>query len=250
MDGDAAPVEVVTIETRSLGDRSYVAHDGAYAVVVDPQRDTDRVQSVISDRGLRLTHVVETHIHNDYVTGGYALARDSGAEYVVSADDRVRYQRRAVREGDVLDVGPALRMRVLHTPGHTFTHLAYVLETLGRPVGVFTGGSLLYGSTGRTDLLGAEHAEDLARSQYGSVRRLARDLAPATAIYPTHGFGSFCASTPGRGGDSSTLAAEATANPALTQAEDEFVRALLAGLDAYPAYYAWMGPAMLWYNIS
>jgi glyoxylase-like metal-dependent hydrolase (beta-lactamase superfamily II)/rhodanese-related sulfurtransferase len=235
-------VEVIVIDTPSLGDRSYLAHDGQYAVVVDAQRDIDRVLELITTRGLRVTHVLETHIHNDYVTGGYALAREVGAQYVVSADDHVSFERLAVRDGDVLEAGPRMRVRVLHTPGHTFTHLSYVLEADGRPVGVFTGGSLLYGSAGRPDLLGAEHAVTLARRQYNSVRRLAAELPGDTPIYPTHGFGSFCSATQCPG-SASTIAAETAANPALTQAEEEFVANLLAGLDAYPAYYAHMAPA-------
>lgn len=108
-------------------------------------------------------------------------------------------------------------------------------------VAVFTGGSLLYGSTGRPDLLGAQHAERLARAQHASAHRLARDLPAETPVYPTHGFGSFCSASQSEG-TASTNAAESRINPALTQDEEEFVAALLAGLDAYPAYYAHMGP--------
>jgi glyoxylase-like metal-dependent hydrolase (beta-lactamase superfamily II) len=236
------PVEIVALDTASLGDRSYVAHDGEYAIVVDPQRDTDRVMDVVAHHGLRITHVLETHIHNDYVTGGHALAGQVGAQYVVSADDMVSYERLAVRDGDVLQSGPRMRVRVLHTPGHTYTHLSYTLEVDGRVVAVFTGGSLLYGSTGRPDLLGAQHAERLARAQHASAHRLARDLPAETPVYPTHGFGSFCSASQSEG-TASTIGAESRINPALTQDEEEFVAALLAGLDAYPAYYAHMGPA-------
>jgi glyoxylase-like metal-dependent hydrolase (beta-lactamase superfamily II)/rhodanese-related sulfurtransferase len=234
-------VEIVAIDTPSLGDRSYLIHDGTYAVVVDPQRDTDRITDVIAAHGLTVTHVLETHIHNDYVTGGYVLARELGAEYAVNADDPVGYRRLPVRDGDVLHAGPRMRVRVLHTPGHTFTHLSYALEVDGRARAVFTGGSLLYGSTGRPDLLGAQHAATLARHQHASAHRLVAELPPDTPVYPTHGFGSFCAATQSEAA-ASTLAAEARTNPALTQAEEEFVAGLLAGLDAYPAYYAHMGP--------
>jgi hydroxyacylglutathione hydrolase len=243
-------LDVVTIETPSLGDRSYLVTDGTVAVVVDPQRDTDRVLAVVRERGLRLTHVLETHIHNDYVTGGYALAREVGADYCVNADDQVSYERVGVRDGDVLRTGD-LVVRVLATPGHTFTHLSYAVSLAGDGAGddgsgeervVFTGGSLLYGSTGRPDLLGAEHAETLARHQHASARRLVDELPDETAIYPTHGFGSFCAATP-TSGDSSTIGSQRTDNPALTQDVDEWVEATLAALSAYPSYYAHMGPA-------
>jgi hydroxyacylglutathione hydrolase len=235
-------VEIVAFDTPSLGDRSYLVHDGTYAVVIDPQRDTDRVADVVAAHGLTITHVLETHIHNDYVTGGHALAQQVGAAYVVNGEDTVGYQRLPAHDGDVLEAGPRMRVRVLHTPGHTFTHLSYALEVDGRVTAVFTGGSLLYGSTGRPDLLGIQHAETLARHQHASAHRLVAELPADTQVYPTHGFGSFCAATQAQG-LSSTLENEARSNPALTQVEEDYVTALLAGLDAYPAYYAHMGPA-------
>lgn len=109
---------------------------------------------------------------------------------------------------------------------------------------MFTGGSLLYGSTGRPDLLGPDHTDTLVHAQWRSARRLAAELPDETAVYPTHGFGSFCSATQSSG-ESSTIGAEKASNPALTSAEQDYVRELLAGLDAFPAYYAHMGPANL-----
>ncbi len=235
-------IEIIPIDTPSLGDRSYVATDGAVAVVVDPQRDIDRVLAITEPRGLRITHVLETHIHNDYVTGGYQLAQQVGADYCVNADDPVSYDRTPVRDGDELVAG-SMRIRVLHTPGHTFTHLSFALsDSDGTPLGVFTGGSLLYGSTGRPDLLGFEHADTLARHQWSSAHRLADELPDDADVYPTHGFGSFCSATQAEG-LSSTIGHEKTFNPVLTRDEDDYVAELIAGLVAYPAYYAHMGPA-------
>lgn len=234
-------IEIISVDTPSLGDRSYVATDGEVAIVVDPQRDYDRILAITEPRGLRITHVFETHIHNDYVTGGYRLARLVGASYVVNADDPVHFERVGARDGDVFDTG-GMRVRVLHTPGHTFTHLSYAVEADGQPVAVFTGGSLLYGSTGRPDLLGAAHADTLARHQHHSAHRIAAELPGETAVYPTHGFGSFCSATQSEG-TASTIGHEAATNPALTLDEEAYVRVLLAGLDAHPAYYAHMAPA-------
>jgi hydroxyacylglutathione hydrolase len=235
-------LEIIPIDTPSLGDRSYVATDGTVAIVIDPQRDHDRVLAVAAERGVRITHVAETHIHNDYVTGGYALARQVGAEYLVSADDDVSFDRTPVRDGDVIESGD-LRLRAVHTPGHTFTHLSYVLDDAhGRTVGVFSGGSLLYGSTGRPDLLGEDHAEALARHQYASAHRLADELPGEAQLFPTHGFGSFCSATQSDA-QASTIGHEAEHNPVLTADEESYVRELLDGLGAYPAYYAHMGPA-------
>ncbi|RPF21350.1 MBL fold metallo-hydrolase [Myceligenerans xiligouense] len=233
---------IIAIETPSLGDRTYLAHDGDVAFVVDPQRDIDRVLEAAAAAGVRITHVFETHIHNDYVTGGYALAQETGAAYHVNAADEVSFERTPIRDGDVVEVSPELRVRAMHTPGHTFTHLSYVLE--GEEPAVFSGGSLLFGSTGRPDLLGEAHTHDLVRHQYSSARRLAAELSDDTRVMPTHGFGSFCAAT-STGGDTtaSTIGQERLINPVLSQDEEDFVADTLAGLDAYPAYYVHMGPA-------
>jgi hydroxyacylglutathione hydrolase len=235
-------VEVVAIDTPALGDRSYLAHDGEVAAVVDPQRDIDRVLALAAARGVRITHVFETHLHNDYVTGGLALARATGSAYHVNGADQVAFDRLPADDGDVIEVSPVMRVRVLATPGHTFTHLSYALEAAGRAHAVFTGGSLLYGSTGRPDLLGRAHAGELAHAQFASARRLAAELPEDADVYPTHGFGSFCSATQSEG-SSSTIGRERRVNPALILDEDRYVRELLAGLDAFPAYYAHMGPA-------
>lgn len=233
-------MDVSIIETSSLGDRSYLVSDGDIAVVVDPQRDIDRVLNLAAERGVTITHVLETHIHNDYVTGGLELSRTVGAEYVVPAGEDLGYPRRAVSDGDIVDAGP-FTLQVMHTPGHTHHHASYVLrDGAGTAVGVFTGGSMLHGTTGRTDLLGDEHTDTLSHAQYHSVRRLADELPGSTPVYPTHGFGSFCSATQASG-DASTIADERQTNPALTQDEQSYVDELLAGLSAYPAYYAHMG---------
>jgi hydroxyacylglutathione hydrolase len=243
-EGHPAMVEVLQIETPTLGDRSYLVHDGEAALVIDPQRDIDRVIALAGDAGVRVTHVAETHMHNDYVTGGFALARAAGAAYLVNADDPVSFDRTPVSDGDLVEIGGGLRVRVLATPGHTYSHLAYVVEADGGVAGVFTGGSLLYGSTGRTDLLGPAAAEALSRAQWTSAHRLARELPDAAPIFPTHGFGSFCASAQSQA-SSSTIGREKLVNPALTLDEQTYVESLLAGLDAWPAYYAHMAPANL-----
>lgn len=240
------PPTVLTLDTPTLGDRSYLAHDGQVALVVDPQRDIDRVLDLARDAGVRITHVFETHLHNDYLTGGLALAVATGAAYHVNAADQVAYERVAVTDGDVIDVSPSMRVQVIATPGHTFTHLSYALQTgpAEQPdvVGVFTGGSLLYGATGRPDLLGAEHTHELLHHQFDSVHRLAGALPDDAHVLPTHGFGSFCSAGSTGGTTSSTIGTEKKVNPALTDDEREWAEATLAGLDAYPAYYVHMTP--------
>lgn len=252
--------EIITIETPTLGNRSYLAHDGTVAFVIDPQRDIDRVLAAADEAGVQITHVFETHIHNDYLTGGLALAEATGASYHVNAADPVAFERTPIADGDVVEVSATMHVRAIATPGHTYTHLSYALST---PAGngssspaqaaaasapgaaesraVFTGGSLLFGATGRPDLLGSAHTHDLVHHQHASARRLA-ELPDSTAVLPTHGFGSFCSSGSTREVDSSTIGAEKEHNPALSQEAEEWVAQTLAGLDAYPAYYAHMGP--------
>lgn len=233
-------MDVSIIETSSLGDRSYLITEADVAVVVDPQRDIDRVLALANDREARITHVLETHIHNDYVTGGLELSRAVEAEYIVPAGDDVDYERRAVHDGDLIDAGP-IRLRVMHTPGHTHHHVSYVLlDETGATHGIFTGGSMLYGSTGRTDLVGPQYTEELTHAQFHSVRRIADEVPADTPVYPTHGFGSFCSATP-TSGDSSTVGQQRDVNPALTRDEQAYVDELIAGLNTYPAYYAHMG---------
>jgi len=235
-------LEIIPIDTPSLGDRSYLAHDGEVALVVDPQRDLDRLLALAEQHGVRITHVFETHVHNDYVSGGLALAKATDAAYHVNADDPVSFARVPVRDGDAIQAADT--MRVLVTPGHTFTNLAYVLEADGAPVGVFTGGWLLYGSTGRPDLLGPCHTPMLVHRQFDSARRLASMLPDPTPVFPTHGFGSFCSAAQAEA-TSSTIGQEKRGNPTLILGEHDYAQALLAGLDVWPAYYAHMAPANL-----
>ena len=238
-------MEVITIETPSLGDRSYIVHDGANALVVDPQRDVQRVLDAVDAAGVTVTHVAETHVHNDYVSGGLTLARMTGADYVNAAAEPLRFDHTPVADGDRFTTG-ALEVEVVHTPGHTPEHLSYVVRHGDEDPAVFTGGSLLYGTVGRTDLISAELTDELTRAQYQSARRLVDMLPPETKVYPTHGFGSFCASAKSEGESDGTLGTEVDINVALVvDDEDAFVERLVSGLTAYPRYYAQMGPMNL-----
>ncbi|WP_329558379.1 MBL fold metallo-hydrolase [Streptomyces uncialis] len=234
---------VDTLEFEGLGNRSYLAGGDATAVAVDPPRDIDQVIAAAARRGVRITHVAETHLHNDYVTGGLELARLTGAHYLVPAAAAVSFARTPVTDGDTVQVDEGLALRALATPGHTPHHTSYILEEDGRGVAAFTGGSLLIGGVGRPDLVEPRLTEQLARAQHASAHRLADTLADEVPVLPTHGFGSFCSSGSGAGGGASTIGAERLMNAALTRDVDSFVTELLAGLDDVPAYYAHMGPA-------
>ncbi len=235
-------MEIITIETPALGDRSYLLVDGSAAAAVDPQRDIDRIEAMLAERGLDLSYVFETHLHNDYVSGGLELARRAGATYVLAGADDVAYEHLGAGDGDEFAVG-SLVIRAVHTPGHTPNHLSYVVLDGGEAVAAFTGGSMLYGTVGRTDLISAEATEGLTRAQFQSVRRLAQELPNDAGVHPTHGFGSFCSSASSSGSSASTIGHERQSNLALTlEDEDAFVEQLLGGLTAYPRYYAHMAP--------
>ncbi|MBW1597773.1 rhodanese-like domain-containing protein [Streptomyces sp. JJ38] len=232
---------VDTFETEGLGNRSYLAGGPGGAVAVDPPRDIERVLAAAARRGVRVVFVAETHVHNDYVTGGLELARLTGARYLVPAGAHVSFARTPVADGDTVTVDEGLRLRALATPGHTPHHTSYVLEDEGRAVAAFTGGSLLIGSVGRPDLVEPRLTERLARAQHASAHRLAEALGDEVPVLPTHGFGSFCASAQSDG-DATTIGEERAANEAFTLDVDTFVERMLAGLDDVPAYYAHMGP--------
>jgi glyoxylase-like metal-dependent hydrolase (beta-lactamase superfamily II)/rhodanese-related sulfurtransferase len=241
-DRSTVPPEILTIETPELGDRSYAIVAGTEAVVVDPQRDIDRVRELLSARGASLSHVLETHIHNDYVSGATELCRVTGATLVIPSGESVGYARRAIADGDEIELG-ALRIVARHTPGHTATHMSYVLEENGRAVAAFTGGSMLLGSVGRTDLAGPWVTDRLSHLQHRSARRLSSELPDGAAILPTHGFGSLCsAGFPVGAPDTADAGHQRAENPALIMDEDAFVVRLISGLDAFPRYYQYIAP--------
>ena len=236
-------MDITTFRTDGLGDSTYLlTHDGG-GVVVDPQRDVERFERAIAGAGIRLTYVLETHIHNDYVSGGRDLARRTAARLVLPAAAGVAFDHLPAFHNEELPGGPVV-IRPLHTPGHTPEHMSYVILAEGEIVAVFSGGSLLVGSAGRTDLLGDDRACQLARLQYLSVHRLA-GLPEETGLYPTHGEGSFCTAS-GAGRTVSTIGTERRTNPVLAYPDAEaFVAGQLSGLQPFPAYYAHMGPINL-----
>ncbi|MDQ0956148.1 hydroxyacylglutathione hydrolase [Streptomyces sp. B4I13] len=233
---------VDTLEFEGLGNRSYLTGGLSAAVVIDPPRDIDQVIAAAARRGVRIAFVAETHVHNDYVTGGLELARVTGARYLVPAGARVSFAHTPVADGATVTVDEGLTLRAIATPGHTPHHTSYVLTEGGRGTAAFTGGSLLIGTVGRPDLVEPRLTEQLARAQHASAHRLADELDDEVPVLPTHGFGSFCSSSQAEG-DATTIGEERKTNDALTLDVDTFVAQMLAGLDNVPAYYTHMGPA-------
>jgi glyoxylase-like metal-dependent hydrolase (beta-lactamase superfamily II)/rhodanese-related sulfurtransferase len=247
-------LESVILRTRGLGNSTYVLASDGEALVVDPPRDAWRVREILERKAWRLRTVVETHVHNDYLSGALELVASERATIVAPARGRYAFEHRGVDDGDVVELG-SIRLRALATPGHTPEHLAWEVfdEVADResPAAVLTGGSLLVGSVGRTDLLGEETTEGLTRRQFDSLRALAR-LPDDVAVWPTHGSGSFCAAGPMHGGPTSTIGDERRTNPLFSIGDaDAFRERLVAGFAPYPTYYAEMaslnraGPAVL-----
>jgi hydroxyacylglutathione hydrolase len=244
-------VRIHLFETPGLGDNSYLIASQGQAVLIDPQRDAWRFLEAARAEGLTIRYVLETHVHNDYLTGALEVREATGAEIVAPERGGYRFPHRPAREGLLIPLGE-LALVAWETPGHTPEHLCWLLYRQGEPwpLAVFTGGSLTVGGAGRTDLLGPELTRDLAILQFRSLRRLA-SLPDSVQVLPTHGAGSFCTAGPSRE-RTSTLGRERSANRALAAPDaEEFLTSQLSGLPAFPAYYAYMasinrhGPRLL-----
>jgi len=230
---------LIPLTDEGLGNTAYLAGLGdGRALAVDASRDLRALREAAAKRGLTVAFAADTHLHADFLTGAVQLAADEGATVLAAAAGQRTFPHTALADGDEVSLG-GLTLRALATPGHTGEHLSYLLLDGSTEVGVFTGGSLIVGSAARTDLLGADRAGELARAQYRSLRRLAA-LPDATAVWPTHGAGSFCSAPPGAARTSS-IGAEKASNALLAAPdEDTFARRLLASLGSYPAYFTWL----------
>lgn len=242
--------QLIPLVDTGLGNSAYLVDLGdGRALAVDCGRDLRALHAAVRRRGLRVAYAADTHLHADFLSGAVQLAHDEGAAVLASAAGRRAFPHRGLADGDEVDLG-GLTLRALATPGHTDEHLAFLLLDGARELGVFTGGSLIVGSAARTDLLGADRAEELARAQYRSLHRLAA-LPDATEVWPTHGAGSFCTAPPGAE-RTTTIGAQKRGNALLAAPdEDAFVRRLTASLGTYPAYFDRLternrrGPAVL-----
>ncbi len=221
-----------------LGHSSYVIDIGdGSAAIVDPPRFPIAHEDLVESLRLRLAWTLDTHSHADYVTGSPALAARSGATFIAPAASHLESPHRPVRDQEHVTLAEGLQLVALATPGHTPDHHAFVLVEHGRPVALFSGGSLMVGTVGRTDLCGPDLAVPLAHEMFVALRRF-DELPGEVTVYPTHGAGSFC-STPGAPQRTSTLEHERNTNPLFSITdEDEFVDRLVGGFGTFPAYFA------------
>lgn len=232
-----------------LGHASYLigSDQTGEAAVVDPRRDIAVYPEAARSAGLRIRYALETHVHNDFLSGAKQLAEATGAEHVASAEASLRFPHRAVREGDALRLGE-IEIRVLFTPGHTPEHVTYVVLDRSRaevPVLAFTGGDLLVGAVGRPDLLGRELGERLAPLLYDSLFDKILRLEDYVEVLPAHGSGSLCGRGIG-GKRTTTIGYERRFNPALLQpSKQAFVEYVLNNNPGIPTYYQHMRPGNL-----
>lgn len=226
------------------------------AAVIDPRPDVDIYFDIARNYGLAITHVFETHIHADFMSGARELVERLGgeAELLVSKEGGARYDfgHKALTAGDAFEFGK-VRMDVRHTPGHTYEHVSFLLSENGRklPWGVLTGDSFFVDSVGRPDLLGDEHTDELTEALFRTTRDFYMELDDSVIIYPCHGAGSACGPDIGDR-MCSTIGYERRHNPyvQITSLE-EFKDAMTRNAPPVPVHYPRLkkvnakGPAVL-----
>ena len=227
----------------SLGNSSYLvgSQEAGVCAVVDPLRDVDLYQREAAALGVRILYALETHVHNDFVSGSRELAARTGATIGASAAGGLQFDHRPLQKGDTLTLGE-VRLEVIATPGHTPEHISFLATDTSRgngPHALFSGGALLVGGVARSDLMGKQLAPFLGRWFYRTIRQELRRLPDEVAVYPTHGGGSFCLAAPSGGGaTTSTIGQERAANPYFqASSEEEFLALALGDLPSYPTYY-------------
>ena len=230
--------DIRTFVDEGLGHSSYLIDlgDGSAAIVDPPRFPTEHLAAARSI-GATPQWTVDTHSHADYVTGSPGLVADHDVTFIAPTASRLDTPHLGVGDDAVVALAPGVSLRAIGTPGHTPDHHVFVLERVGNPAALFTGGSLMVGAVGRTDLCGPDLAEPLAHDMFHSLRRLDA-LADDLPVYPTHGAGSFC-SAPGGTERTSTLGRERATNALFRiRDEDTFVEQLLAGFGTFPTYFA------------
>jgi hydroxyacylglutathione hydrolase len=231
-------MNVHTFVDEGLGHSSYlIAVGDGTAVLIDPPRFPTAHRSLADQLDVQIRWTFDTHSHADYITGSPNLAARSAVTFVAPAASRLATTHHLVNDGDRVEVGDGVTLTAIATPGHTPDHHAYLLSQGGRPVGLFTGGSLMVDAIGRTDLCGPDLAVPLAHEMFRSLRRF-DDFPDDIAVYPTHGAGSFC-SAAGGSLRTSTLGHERATNTLFAlRDEAEFVARLVEGFGTFPSYFA------------
>src|SRR5574339_467590 len=198
-----------------LGNSAYLigSDDTKKGILIDPLRDVDRYLHAASERGIRVTHVLDTHLHADFVSGNREIAQQTGAVIGASAEARLGFEHQPLTGESVIDLGP-FQVRVMTTPGHTPEHISFLIveQDAKTPSALFSGGALIVGGAARTDLLTPEMTQPLARRLYHTIHEKLLKLPDQLEVFPTHGAGSFCVA-PVSSERTTTIGRERTVNP-------------------------------------
>ena len=235
-------METVLVENFFLGclaHASYLVASEGVAAVIDPQRDVDIYVDAARQKGLKIEHIVETHLHADFVSGHHELAGRTGARIYLGQGSGATFPHKAVKDGDSVQFGNC-RFDFMQTPGHTLESVCIVMTDLAepsRPRAVFTGDTLFVGDVGRPDLSGDRTPQELAAMLYQSLHEKLLRLPDETEIFPAHGAGSLCGRQMGSE-RSSTIGKERRTNYALQAPNcEEFIRLLTDSLPPRPEYF-------------
>ncbi|HEY3476234.1 MAG TPA: MBL fold metallo-hydrolase, partial [Anaerolineales bacterium] len=210
-------------------------------ILIDPLRDVDRYVHAASERGIRVTHVLDTHLHADFVSGNREIAHEIGAVIGASAEAQLGFAHQPLTEDSVIDMG-AFQVRVMTTPGHTPEHISFLIvePDAKTPSALFSGGALIVGGAARTDLLTPELTLPLARQLYHTIQEKLLKFPDELEVFPTHGAGSYCIA-PASSERTTTIGRERSSNPlAQARSEEQFVQRALTGLPSYPTYYKYL----------
>ena len=234
------PVQVERFYLGCLAHASYMVGSGGVATIIDPQRDVDIYLEGAERKGWKIEHIIETHVHADFVSGHRELAERTGARIYLGAGSGAQFPHVAVKDGDEIEFGRC-RLRFLQTPGHTLESICVLMNDRGepqRPAAVFTGDTLFVGDVGRPDLSPIHTPQQLAAILYQSIHEKLLTLPDDTEIFPAHGAGSLC----GRqmsSESSSTIGKQRQSNYALlARTSEDFVHLLTDNLPARPEYFA------------
>lgn len=234
-----------TLVSGSLGNKSYIIESEGEAFVIDPSRIIEPILNLIQSRKIRVRGVIDTHIHNDYVSGALALAQELNTDYLLPTMVGLDFEAKTYREGEKLEFGSA-ELSPVESPGHTWEHHSFVLSGLNkdssRNLAAFTGGSWLAGGAGRTDLVDPSVSAKLAVRQWESIHQLSEMLSPETRIMPTHGRGSYCLESDVAPVEAPTVSSELKVNPVLRLSLDEWAESVGTSSRPIPAYFPMMAP--------
>ena len=227
------------IKTPGIAHVAYILAEDGRAAIVDPARDVERYLQVIRSNGLRLRWVLETHRQEDFEMGGAALRKLTNCEIVAYDHEYMGHADRRLKDGEEMELGDAMNLRALHTPGHTPESMSFAISidaAPNRPWGVFTGDALFIGDTGRTDLPDANKTAENAGLLYDQAHAKILPLGDQAFVLPAHGAGSACGGNVADR-DHSTIGIERVSNAVAVKSRDEFIRHKTAEKLARPPYF-------------